>query len=99
MEINNWSIDKKKCIDFAEIILYYMNENIEWNCMHLEFNLISIQSNPMQIQWIRFKFPNWIEFQFNSILFNNWIKIELKWNGYKLTKKVWKMVLEKKKFK
>jgi hypothetical protein len=41
--INWW----RKWIDFEEIKLYYLNENIEWNCMHLEFNLISIQFNSM----------------------------------------------------
>jgi hypothetical protein len=40
--INWW----KKWIDFEEIKLWcYFNENIEWNCMHLEFNFNSILLN------------------------------------------------------
>jgi len=49
MKINNWSIDEKKRIDFEEIKLYYLNENIEWNYIHLEFNFNSIQSNAISM--------------------------------------------------
>jgi hypothetical protein len=49
MKINNWSIDEKKRIDFEEIKLYYLNENIEWNYMHLEFNFNLIQSNAISM--------------------------------------------------
>jgi hypothetical protein len=46
--INWW----KYMIDFVEI-QFYSNEDIEWHCMHLEFNfnLVDLNSNSIEEKW------------------------------------------------